>query len=145
MPSRRVFNPESFRSAFTEAGLRVDIFGGYFLKPLSNSQIEHGWTPEMIEAFMQLGECFPNIAGESMAAQCRQIARSKYRLFSLVFLTKLAQDAFSEEFQIGHSFAQRRNTYRRHAQSKHQVFSEPPASDFFLLPSSFCILPSRQA
>lgn len=61
---RRVFNPESFRSVFTQAGLRVDIFGGYFLKPVSNSQIESSWTPAMIEAFMQMGERYPDIAGE---------------------------------------------------------------------------------
>jgi len=34
---RRVFNPESFRSIFIQAGLRVDILGGYWLKPISNS------------------------------------------------------------------------------------------------------------
>lgn len=61
---RRVFNPESFRCAFTQAGLRVDIFGGYWLKPVSNAQIEQDWTPEMVEAFMKLGERYPDIAGE---------------------------------------------------------------------------------
>jgi hypothetical protein len=61
---RIVFNPESFRAAFTRAGLAVDVFGGYWLKPLSNSQIEYSWTPSMIEAFMQLGERYPDIAGE---------------------------------------------------------------------------------
>ncbi|HET7776284.1 MAG TPA: class I SAM-dependent methyltransferase [Azospira sp.] len=61
---RRVFNPESFRSAFTQAGLKVDIFGGYWLKPISNGQIESHWTPAMIEAFMQMGERYPDIAGE---------------------------------------------------------------------------------
>lgn len=61
---RIVFNPESFRTAFTRAGLVIDIFGGYWLKPLSNSQIESTWTPSMIEAFMQLGERYPDMAGE---------------------------------------------------------------------------------
>lgn len=61
---RRVFNPESFRSAFTQAGLVVDVFGGYWLKPISNAQIGNHWTPEMIGAFMQLGERYPEIAGE---------------------------------------------------------------------------------
>lgn len=61
---RRVFNPESFRAAFSQAGLRVDVFGGYWLKPLSNAQIESHWTPAMVEAFMQLGERYPDIAGE---------------------------------------------------------------------------------
>ncbi len=61
---RRVFTPEFFRSAFTQAGLRVDTFGGYWLKPISNAQIERDWTPDMVNAFMKLGECYPEIAGE---------------------------------------------------------------------------------
>jgi 2-polyprenyl-3-methyl-5-hydroxy-6-metoxy-1,4-benzoquinol methylase len=61
---RIVFNPESFRAVFTRAGLSIEVFGGYWLKPLSNSQIEDSWTPSMIDAFMQLGERYPDIAGE---------------------------------------------------------------------------------
>lgn len=61
---RRVFSPESFRNAFYQAGLNVEVFGGYWLKPLSNSQLEKDWTPQMMDAFMQLGERYPDIAGE---------------------------------------------------------------------------------
>jgi len=61
---RRVFSPESYRNAFYQAGLQVEIFGGYWLKPVSNKQIEATWTPQMLEAFMQLGERYPDIAGE---------------------------------------------------------------------------------
>lgn len=61
---RRVFNPESFRQCFIEARLPIEVFGGYWLKPLSIPQIEQNWTPEMLEAFMQLGERYPDIAGE---------------------------------------------------------------------------------
>jgi 2-polyprenyl-3-methyl-5-hydroxy-6-metoxy-1,4-benzoquinol methylase len=61
---RRVFNPESFRSVFIQAGLHVDVFGGYYLKPISNDQIKSQWTPAMIDAFMQMGERYPDIAGE---------------------------------------------------------------------------------
>jgi 2-polyprenyl-3-methyl-5-hydroxy-6-metoxy-1,4-benzoquinol methylase len=61
---RRVFNPESFRQAFSQAGLRIDLFGGYWMKPVSNGQIEADWTPQMVEAFMALGERYPDIAGE---------------------------------------------------------------------------------
>lgn len=61
---RRVFNPESFRSAFVAAGMRVDVFGGYWLKPISNGQLEKTWTQPMLDAFMQLGERYPDIAGE---------------------------------------------------------------------------------
>lgn len=61
---RRVFNPETFRNAIREVGLKIEIFGGYWMKPVSNAQIEASWTPEMIEAFMTLGERYPDIAGE---------------------------------------------------------------------------------
>jgi 2-polyprenyl-3-methyl-5-hydroxy-6-metoxy-1,4-benzoquinol methylase len=61
---RRVFNPESFRQCFLAADLAIEVFGGYWLKPLSNRQIEQTWTPEMLDAFMQLGERYPDIAGE---------------------------------------------------------------------------------
>ncbi|ABQ27353.1 class I SAM-dependent methyltransferase [Geotalea uraniireducens] len=61
---RRVFNPESFRDAFYVAGLNIEVFGGYWLKPVSNKQIEDNWTPQMLDAFMQLGERYPDIAGE---------------------------------------------------------------------------------
>lgn len=61
---RRVFTPESFRAAFREAGLRVDVYGGYWMKPVSNAQIEANWTAEMLDAFMVLGERYPDIAGE---------------------------------------------------------------------------------
>lgn len=61
---RRVFNPETFRHAFNQAGLNIEIFGGYWLKPVSNKQIEDNWSPEMLDAFMKLGERYPDIAGE---------------------------------------------------------------------------------
>ena len=61
---RRVFAPDTFQDAFIRAGLTIHTFGGYWLKPLSNKQIEDHWTPEMIKAFMDLGECYPEIAGE---------------------------------------------------------------------------------
>ncbi|MBS0200381.1 MAG: class I SAM-dependent methyltransferase [Proteobacteria bacterium] len=61
---RRVFDPESFRNVFYEASLKIDLFGGYWMKPVSNAQIERDWSPEMLEAFMQLGERYPDIAGE---------------------------------------------------------------------------------
>lgn len=61
---RRVYNSETFRRDFREAGLRIAVFGGYFLKPVTGSQIESSWTPEMLNAFMRLGERYPDIAGE---------------------------------------------------------------------------------
>jgi 2-polyprenyl-3-methyl-5-hydroxy-6-metoxy-1,4-benzoquinol methylase len=64
---RRVFNPETFRNVFYQAGLNIEVFGGYWLKPVSNRQIDESWTPQMIEAFMQVGERYPDIAAEIYA------------------------------------------------------------------------------
>ncbi|HEY1757768.1 MAG TPA: class I SAM-dependent methyltransferase [Bryobacteraceae bacterium] len=61
---RRVYNPETLHDDFLAAGLSVRVFGGYWIKPLSNRQMEDTWTPEMIRAFMQLGERYPHIAAE---------------------------------------------------------------------------------
>lgn len=61
---RRVFTPETLRTAFIHAGFSIEVFGGYFLKPISNGQIEKTWTSEMIDAFMQMGERYSDVAGE---------------------------------------------------------------------------------
>lgn len=61
---RRVFTPNTFRNLFVECGLHIEIFGGFWLKPISNQQIEETWTPAMLDAFMRLGEQYPDIAGE---------------------------------------------------------------------------------
>lgn len=61
---RRVYNPETFRSDFLQAGLAIEVFGGYWLKSLSNAQLEASHNEEMIRAFMKLGERYPDIAGE---------------------------------------------------------------------------------
>jgi len=59
---RRVYTPETFRRDFLAAGLRVDVFGGYFLKVMSNQQIEEFCAPELIDAFMRMGERYPDVA-----------------------------------------------------------------------------------
>jgi 2-polyprenyl-3-methyl-5-hydroxy-6-metoxy-1,4-benzoquinol methylase len=61
---RRIFNPEEFRRLFSDAGLEIEVFGGYWLKPVSNRQIDQQWTPEMVDAFFALGERYPEIAAE---------------------------------------------------------------------------------
>lgn len=61
---RRVFDPESFRQCFVDAGLDIEKFGGYWIKPVSNRQIEQTWTPQMLTAYMALGERYPDIAAE---------------------------------------------------------------------------------
>jgi 2-polyprenyl-3-methyl-5-hydroxy-6-metoxy-1,4-benzoquinol methylase len=62
---RRVFRPEEFRSLFTAAGFTVEAFGGYWLKPVSDRQISESWDGAMIDAFMALGERYPDIAAET--------------------------------------------------------------------------------
>jgi 2-polyprenyl-3-methyl-5-hydroxy-6-metoxy-1,4-benzoquinol methylase len=69
---RKIFNREEFRRLFSSAGLEIEFFGGYWLKPVSNRQIDEQWTPEMINAFFVLGENYPEIAAEMYL-----IARSK--------------------------------------------------------------------
>jgi trans-aconitate methyltransferase len=61
---RRVYDPETFRAEFREAGLAIDVSGGYWLKPLSNNQMEGAWTEDMLDSFMRLGERYPDIAAE---------------------------------------------------------------------------------
>jgi trans-aconitate methyltransferase len=61
---RRVYDPESLQAHCRAAGLNVDIFGGYWLKPIANGQIERDWTEDMLDAFMKLGERYPDIAAE---------------------------------------------------------------------------------
>jgi 2-polyprenyl-3-methyl-5-hydroxy-6-metoxy-1,4-benzoquinol methylase len=69
---RRVYDLESFRSEFLETGYVIEVIGGYWLKPISNRQIEDSWTPEMLHAAMRVGERYPEIAGEIYV-----VARSK--------------------------------------------------------------------
>ena len=61
---RRIFRRDEFRRLFSSAGLEVEFFGGYWLKPVSNRQMEQQWTPDMIDAFFALGEQYPEIAAE---------------------------------------------------------------------------------
>lgn len=61
---RRVYNIESLIDDFSKAGLKISKSGGYWLKPISNKQIEDSWNIEMLDAFMKLGEKYPYIAAE---------------------------------------------------------------------------------
>lgn len=61
---RRVYDIDMLKNDFTDAGLILIQTGGYWLKPISNGQIESQWSEEMIDAFMKLGEEYPTIAGE---------------------------------------------------------------------------------
>lgn len=61
---RRVYDPETLRADVLGAGLSIEVFGGYWLKPLSNGQIEQDWSDELLDAFMALGERYPDIAAQ---------------------------------------------------------------------------------
>ena len=61
---RRVYDIEKLRKDFQSASLHIIKLGGYWLKPLSNAQIEKDWSDEMIQAFLTMGEKYPEIAAE---------------------------------------------------------------------------------
>lgn len=61
---RRVYDVQSFRQNFIDVGLSIKKFGGYWLKTLSNAQIDNDWTNEMIAAYLKIGEKYPEIAAE---------------------------------------------------------------------------------
>ena len=61
---RRVYDMVSLEKDFDDAGLKVVKKGGYWLKPLSNSQIDSSWNAEIINASMVVGEKYPEIAAE---------------------------------------------------------------------------------
>lgn len=61
---RRVYDLAGLEADFVAAGWKVTKTGGYWLKPLSNTQIAEQWTQEMLDAYMQLGERYPESAAE---------------------------------------------------------------------------------
>lgn len=62
---RRVYNYKEFQEDFTKAGLNIIKTGGYWFKPVSNAQIAQSWSKEMLDAFMVLGEKYPETAAET--------------------------------------------------------------------------------
>jgi 2-polyprenyl-3-methyl-5-hydroxy-6-metoxy-1,4-benzoquinol methylase len=61
---RRVYDLPGLRADFAAAGWTVSTTGGYWLKPVSNSQTTEHWTQDMLDAFMELGERYPDSAAE---------------------------------------------------------------------------------
>lgn len=61
---KRVYSIDELKNDFINAGLKIKKIGGYWLKPISNKQIDSAWTSEMIDSFMVLGEKYPKIAAE---------------------------------------------------------------------------------
>lgn len=68
---RRIYNPETLRADFIAAGLQIEFFGGYWMKPLSDRQLEEQWTSEQLAAYMMLGERYPDIAAELVIVASR--------------------------------------------------------------------------
>ncbi len=64
---RRVYTISALEQDIQTAGLRVKKIGGVFLKPVSNTQIEKTWSPEMVEGFYELGQDIPELASEIYA------------------------------------------------------------------------------
>ncbi len=60
----RIYTPETLQQDFIEAGYQVKNRGGYWLKPLTDSQLETVLDKDMLRGFMKLGEFYPDIAGE---------------------------------------------------------------------------------
>lgn len=61
---RRVFDMDTFMYCFRKSNLNIVKTGGYWLKPLSDKQLEDNWTANMMDAFFELGEKYPDIAAE---------------------------------------------------------------------------------
>ena len=61
---RRVYDKTSMLELIARTPFDVVRFTGLMLKPLSNRQIERDWSPELIEAYFQLGFDFPENCSE---------------------------------------------------------------------------------
>lgn len=68
---RRVYDPPDFKREIERAGLRVIHSGSVLLKPLAYQQMADSWTRPMIDAFLELGCEFPDIAAELHAVCVR--------------------------------------------------------------------------
>lgn len=60
----RVYDTANLKKDVLAAGYSIIEAGGYYLKPLTNGQIEKNWTPEMIEGFYNVGKFFPENCAE---------------------------------------------------------------------------------
>lgn len=60
----RVYDLNLLKEHVRQAGFDVIYSGGYFLKPVSNAQIENNWTEEMVEGFYKLGQQFQENCAE---------------------------------------------------------------------------------
>jgi len=63
----RVYDTALLLTHLREAGFTIEHNGGYFLKPVSNGQIENNWTPEMIQGFYKASKHYPDSCAEIFA------------------------------------------------------------------------------
>lgn len=61
---RRVYDMDALKKDFMDAGLSIIDSGGYWIKPEHNSFINAHWNDAMVDAFLKLGEQYPEIAAE---------------------------------------------------------------------------------
>lgn len=60
---RRVYTRDALVADATAAGLQVIDDGGFFIKPLSNAQMET-WSPDLLDAFFEVGRTMKEYAAE---------------------------------------------------------------------------------
>lgn len=63
----RVYDTDLLLKDLKHAGFRIETNGGYFLKPVSNGQIEEHWSQEMKDGFYKLGKQFQENCAEIYA------------------------------------------------------------------------------
>lgn len=61
---RRVYDVANLESDFQNAGFTILKTGGYWLKTISNNQIDSWYNDDINTAYMKIGESYPNIAAE---------------------------------------------------------------------------------
>lgn len=61
---KRVYDFESMKNDIDKSGLKIAARDGYWLKFLSNKQIDESWDEKMIKAYMELGSQFLENAAE---------------------------------------------------------------------------------
>lgn len=64
---QRVYDEKEFHDHIKLAGLSIIEAGGVFLKPLSNGQINEGWTEDMWDGFYEAGKKFSKNCAELYA------------------------------------------------------------------------------
>ena len=63
----RVYDMKILEEHLKKSGLNIVHMGGYFLKPISNGQIEKDWNEKMIEGYYKVGKHFQENCAEIYA------------------------------------------------------------------------------